>query len=145
MGCKFIEKCIYKNDTTIGNGIKPTVIYGGLTVDSCATLNIASGSTIYFHGDAGINVYGRIISEGTPDKNIILRGDRTDNMFDYLPYDNVSGQWLGIHFMNLLMTIKFIIQIFIVHLMVLFAILQMSHVLNFNCIIVRFTIVKGMA
>lgn len=98
MGCKFIEKCIYKNDTTIGNGIKPTVIYGGLTVDSCATLNIASGSTIYFHGDAGINVYGRIISEGTPDKNIILRGDRTDKMFDYLPYDNVSGQWLGIHF-----------------------------------------------
>lgn len=93
-----LKNVYIKNDTTIGNGIKPTVIYGGLTVDSCATLNIASGSTIYFHGDAGINVYGRIISEGTPDKNIILRGDRTDKMFDYLPYDNVSGQWLGIHF-----------------------------------------------
>lgn len=87
-----------KNDTTIGNCQKPTVIYGGLTVDSCATLNISAGTTLYFHADAGINVYGRMISEGTPDKNVILRGDRTDNMFDYLPYDNVSGQWQGVHF-----------------------------------------------
>lgn len=87
-----------KNDTTIGNSQKPTVIYGGLTVDSCATLNISAGTTLYFHADAGINVYGRMISEGTPDKNVILRGDRTDNMFDYLPYDNVSGQWQGVHF-----------------------------------------------
>ncbi len=26
-----------------------------------------------------------------------MRGDRTDRMFDYLPYDRVSGQWQGIH------------------------------------------------
>lgn len=39
-----------------------------------------------------------MISEGTADRNIVLRGDRLDNMFDYLPYDNVSGQWQGIRF-----------------------------------------------
>lgn len=93
-----LKNVYIKNDTTIGSNIKPTVIYGGLTVDSCATLNIAAGTTLYFHGDAGIEVYGRMISEGLPDKNIILRGDRTDKMFDYLPYDNVSGQWQGVHF-----------------------------------------------
>ena len=28
-----------------------------------------------------------------------MRGDRLDHMFDYLPYDRVSGQWRGIRFM----------------------------------------------
>lgn len=93
-----LKNVYVQNDTTIGTDSKPTVIYGGLTVDSCATLNIAAGTTLYFHGDAGINVYGRMISEGTADRNIVLRGDRLDNMFDYLPYDNVSGQWQGIRF-----------------------------------------------
>ena len=35
---------------------------------------------------------------GTADKIVTLRGDRLDYMFDYLPYDRVSGQWQGIHF-----------------------------------------------
>ena len=61
-----------------------------------ATLSITPGTTLYFHGDAGIDVYGRLLSEGTADNNIVLRGDRTDRMFDYLPYDMVSGQWQGI-------------------------------------------------
>lgn len=63
-----------------------------------ATLHITAGTTLYFHSDAGINVYGRLVSEGAADNNIILRGDRTDKMFDYLPYDMVSGQWKGIVF-----------------------------------------------
>ena len=29
---------------------------------------------------------------------MVLRGDRIDHMFDYLPYDRVSGQWQGVHF-----------------------------------------------
>ena len=28
----------------------------------------------------------------------MLRGDRLDRMFDYLPYDRISGQWEGVHF-----------------------------------------------
>ena len=77
---------------------KPIVVYGGITVDSTATLTIAAGTTIYFHNDSGIKVYGRLLAEGTPTKNIVFRGDRIDRMFSYLPYDFTPGQWQGIRF-----------------------------------------------
>ena len=70
---------------------KPIVVYGGLCVDSAATLTIRN-TTLYFHDQAGIDVYGTIKAENT-----LFRGDRLDHMFDYLPYDRVSGQWRGIH------------------------------------------------
>ena len=85
-------------DSTLSAGATPIIIYGGITVDSAATLTIPAGTTLYFHADAGIDVYGRLIADGDPDRNVVLRGDRIDRMFDYLPYDNVSGQWRGIHF-----------------------------------------------
>lgn len=93
-----LRNMVIKNDTTIQSEDKPIVIYGGLKVDSNATLRIAAGTTLYFHSDAGINVFGCLISDGTAEKNVVLRGDRTDKMFDYLPYDMVSGQWRGIRF-----------------------------------------------
>jgi len=82
-------------DSTI-NSVRPVIVYGGMRVDSCATLRIAAGNTVYFHADAGIDVYGRLITEGTPERNVVLRGDRMDKMFDNLPYDRLSGQWKGI-------------------------------------------------
>ncbi|MCR5131221.1 MAG: right-handed parallel beta-helix repeat-containing protein [Prevotella sp.] len=85
-------------DSTLTAGDTPIIIYGGITVDSAATLRIPAGTTLYFHADAGIDVYGRLISDGDPENEVVLRGDRIDHMFDYLPYDNVSGQWRGIHF-----------------------------------------------
>lgn len=85
-------------DATIGNTSKPIVIYGGLTVAENATLTVAPGTTLYFHGDAGIDVQGRLVCAGTAENNVVLRGDRLDRMFDYLPYDNVSGQWQGLRF-----------------------------------------------
>lgn len=84
-------------DTTI-SGSKPIIIYGGIEVDSAATLTLDAGLTLYFHNDAGINVHGRLLATGTADKNVTLRGDRIDRMFDYLPYDYVTGQWQGVHF-----------------------------------------------
>lgn len=84
-------------DSTIDAANEPIVIYGGLRVDSGATLTIAPGSTLYFHADAGMDVYGSLLSEGTADANVTLRGDRIDHMFDYLPYDRVPGQWTGLH------------------------------------------------
>lgn len=80
--------------------LKPIVIYGGITVDSGATLRLMGGTTLYFHNDAGMKVYGNLVSEGKPNANVVLRGDRIDRMFDYLPYDNVSGQWQGIRLMS---------------------------------------------
>lgn len=84
-------------DTTIATS-KPIVVYGGITVEDNATLTISEGTTLYFHENAGLNVYGRLLVDGSAEKNVVFRGDRIDRMFDYLPYDRVSGQWQGIHF-----------------------------------------------
>ena len=77
---------------------RPIIIYGGITVEEGATLTVGPGTTLYFHENAGIEVMGRLALWGEADNNVVLRGDRIDNMFDYLPYDRVSGQWQGIHF-----------------------------------------------
>ena len=84
------------NDTTL-TGDRPIIVYGKLTVEEHATLTLAAG-TLYFHDGGGIDVYGRLCSQGEAGKEVILRGDRLDWMFDYLPYDLMSGLWDGIHF-----------------------------------------------
>lgn len=82
---------------TIFSDTKPMVVYGGLTVEEGATLELR-GTTLYFHADAGIDVHGRLVTDAADGRETILRGDRLDRMFDYLPYDRVSGQWRGIRF-----------------------------------------------
>lgn len=86
------------SDTTISAVEKPMVVYGNIEISEGATLTLGAGTTLYFHGNSGINVHGRLLCEGTDDAPVTLRGDRLDHMFDYLPYDNVSGQWNGVHF-----------------------------------------------
>ena len=85
------------SDQTL-SGERPIIIYGGITVDSTATLTLNAGTTLYFHDGAGIDVYGKLLSNGTAEAPIVLRGDRLDRMFDYLPYDLISGMWKGVHF-----------------------------------------------
>lgn len=69
---------------------KPYVIYGYGVVDSCSTLIIDPGVTVYFHGGSGLWIYrdGRILAQGTPDQHITFRGDRREAMYADLP-----GQW----------------------------------------------------
>ncbi|MCR5153182.1 MAG: right-handed parallel beta-helix repeat-containing protein [Prevotella sp.] len=93
---EIMENNVVTKDSTI-NSTKPIIIRGGLTVAENATLTIAAGTSMYFHGDSGMDVYGSLVIDGTADKRVVMRGDRIDRMFDYLPYDNVSGQWKGIH------------------------------------------------
>lgn len=79
-----------ERDTTIESA-SPVVLYGdGITVAPGATLTLRN-TTLYFHQEAMLQVEGRLVVE-----NCLLRGDRLDHMFDYLPYDRVSGQWPGI-------------------------------------------------
>lgn len=92
----FLKNRHITSDTTIVSDL-PVVVYGTMTVGKNATLTISPGTTLYFHTDGGIDVEGRLICKGTADNGIVLRGDRLDNMFDYLPYDYVSGQWQGLH------------------------------------------------
>lgn len=84
-----LSDLVVSRDTLIRSE-KPLVVYGGIRVDSAATLSI-KGTTLYFHDKAGIDVYGRLLTD-----SVLMRGDRLDHMFDYLPYDRVSGQWGGI-------------------------------------------------
>ena len=91
-----LRNCTISKDSTL-SGTTPIIVYGKLQVDEGATLTIVPGTTLYFHDGAGIDLKGRIVCNGTPGANITLRGDRLDRMFDYLPYDRVSGQWNGIH------------------------------------------------
>ena len=90
------DSLIVDKNTTLSS-VKPIVVRRGIRVDSTATLKIMSPATIYFGSSAGIDVYGRLTVEGAPGSDVTMRGDRLDNMFDYLPYDRVSGQWRGIH------------------------------------------------
>ena len=94
-----VQEMKIKQDSVIDNaGKRPLVIYKGITVDSLATLTIEAGSTVYFHDNAGIEVSGRLVCRGDSVNNVVLRGDRLDNMFDYLPYDLLPGRWKGIRF-----------------------------------------------
>ena len=70
---------------------KPLVIYGDMTIQKGVTLTLRN-TQLYFHDKSGMEVYGSLKMEGCE-----LRGDRLDRMFDYLPYDRVSGQWKGVH------------------------------------------------
>lgn len=91
----FLRSPKYTADAVLGSG-KPIVVYDTMRVEEGATLTINPGTTIYFHDGAAIDVRGRLVSRGTPTAPIVLRGDRLDHMFDYLPYDRVSGQWNGV-------------------------------------------------
>ncbi len=84
-------------DTTISSAT-PIVIYDGLKVDSGAVLSIAAGTTLYFHNNAGVSVYGRLLCQGVAGNNVVMRGDRIDRMLGDLPYDRTPGQWQGIRF-----------------------------------------------
>jgi hypothetical protein len=96
MDAYFMNHEEFKSDTTISSS-RPIVVYGGIKVDSGATVTFSPGTKMYFHDGAGIDVFGTLHSAGDVDNPVILRGDRTDRMFDNLPYDRVSGQWAGIH------------------------------------------------
>ena len=94
---ELLKEVVVSSDSTI-QSTKPIVIQGGITIKEGATLTVGAGTVIYFSNSAGMDVYGRLKVDGTPDENVVFRGDRLDWMFDYLPYDHVSGQWRGIRF-----------------------------------------------
>lgn len=79
-------------DTTIESTL-PVIVNGTLTVAEGVTLSLKN-TTLYFHDKAGIEVRGTLLTE-----QCLMRGDRLDRMFPYLPYDRVSGQWEGVRFL----------------------------------------------
>ena len=85
-----INNLVISSDTVIDSRV-PIIIYGeGIRVAAGATLTLLN-TELYFHDGAGIDVYGQLQAT-----DCLFRGDRLDRMFDYLPYDRISGQWRGI-------------------------------------------------
>lgn len=80
-----------QRDTTIISE-RPIIVLGPLTILEGVTLTLRRTS-LYFHAQAGIDVHGTLIAD-----SCLMRGDRLDRMFDYLPYDRVSRQWGGLRF-----------------------------------------------
>ena len=98
-----IEKIQGKNGLKIYQDLKlsnkkPYVIYD--TVAVAGNLTIEAGTTIYMHEGAGIYAYGNVLAQGTKEQPIIFRGDRTDKLFDSVPYRMASGQWNGIYLLH---------------------------------------------
>lgn len=85
-----------ETDTTLQAG--HYVIYDSITVKENVTLEVEAGAVLYFHDKAFMKVAGQLCVNGTLSQPVIMRGDRTDNMFSYLPYDRIPGQWDGVRF-----------------------------------------------
>ena len=77
---------------------RPYLIYDSLVVAPGATLTLPEGCTLMFHDQTSLLVHGTLLARGTVAKPVTLRGDRTDRMFPYLPYDNTPNRWGGVHF-----------------------------------------------
>src|ERR1035437_2657621 len=68
---------------------KPYLVYNYAYVDSGQVLTIEPGTTIYFHGKAGLFVKGTLIVKGTLDEPVEFKGDQPESA-------NILDQWNGI-------------------------------------------------
>ena len=89
---------LFDCDTTLAAGAY--IIHDSLTVAEGCRLTLPEGCSLYFHSGAWMNVRGSLSAQGSSRRPVVFRGDRTDNLFDYLPYDRVPGQWGGITFQS---------------------------------------------
>ncbi len=88
---------VLTGDTCL-SALRPYLVYDSLVVSRGTTLTLRAGTGLYFHDKAFLRVNGTLHALGTRDSVICFRGDRLDNMFSYLPYDRIPGQWGGIVF-----------------------------------------------
>jgi len=86
---KLIKSDIIK--TTTWTKEKPYLVYNYAYVDSCQTLTIEPGCTIYFHKNAGLFIKGTLLVKGTSAEPVVFRGDRLESSYATLP-----DQWNGI-------------------------------------------------
>ncbi len=80
------------SDLTLPSGAEYQ-IYDSLVVAAGVTLTLEDSVVLYLHDKADIHLYGTLLCEGSPGRPVIIRGDRTDKMFDNLYYDGLPAQW----------------------------------------------------
>ena len=76
----------------------PYQVYDSLVVAENVTLTIPAGTTLHFHDKAYMRVYGRLVTEGTPEKPVNFCGDRTGSVVGDISFDLMASQWDGLHF-----------------------------------------------
>lgn len=86
---------VIASDTTFTD-YRPIIVYDSLVIAEGATLTCGPGTELYFHDKAGCVVRGRLLAKGENGREVVFRGDRTDRLFPYLPYDRIPGQWGGV-------------------------------------------------
>ncbi|MBQ8336645.1 MAG: hypothetical protein IJY44_03840 [Bacteroidaceae bacterium] len=84
----------FTSDTLLAPG--HYVVYDSLCVAEGAKLSLCGNTTLYFHDNAFMKVAGTLEAKGGYGSPVVFRGDRTDKLFSYLPYDRVPGKWGGI-------------------------------------------------
>lgn len=72
-------------------------VYDSLVIPQGVSLTLMDSVTLYLHDKADIRVRGTLVCAGKPGRPVAIRGDRTDNMFADLPYDNLPSQWGGMY------------------------------------------------
>lgn len=95
------QDAYFHNNVTLKGNVefsadKPHVIYGNLTLDTSAVLQIQPGTQLCFHQDSYLVALAgsRIVSEGRLEKPILFRSDAT--VIFHPEKDTVPGQWGGI-------------------------------------------------
>ncbi len=77
---------------------RPYLVTDSLVVAPNVRLTLPEGCTLMLHDATSLLVHGTLVAEGSLERPVTFRGDRTDHMFDYLPYDNTPNRWGGLHF-----------------------------------------------
>ena len=85
-------------DATFAPG-KPYQIFDSLVVAPDVTLVLPAGTRLMFHDKAYMRVYGTLKAEGTVEKPVEMRGDRTGDVISGITFDLMAGQWHGLDFM----------------------------------------------
>lgn len=83
---------------TVLSATRPYQIFDSLVVAPDATLTLPAGTVLMFHDKAYLRIYGTLDSQGTADKPVELRGDRTGDVISGITFDLMAGQWQGVQF-----------------------------------------------
>ncbi|MCQ2343816.1 MAG: hypothetical protein MJ002_02695 [Paludibacteraceae bacterium] len=89
-------------DETLTPGI-PYLVYDYIYVPQGNVLTIKAGTELYMHAGANIIVDGTLDIEGEVGDNVLIRGDRFDDVSDnghLIPYLCIPGQWGGVYLQN---------------------------------------------
>lgn len=94
---KTLRKAVI-SENTLFTRERPYLIYDTLTVSEGVTLEIESGTKLYFANKATLEVHGTLIIKGLASHPVLIQGSRLDYLLPEIPYNRVPNQWGGIRF-----------------------------------------------